>query len=201
MIECLAVIIKGHWRPGIGDPTVLGWVTTAEYLIASGLCGIYALRAGSVTDAMRFDWLRAFWWGLAVAMLLMGLNKQLDLQVLLLRVASRMSKVQGWHAVRYTVYKWFVMGTAFIGLIVTLWLGWACRRVWRQCALAIFGIALLVIFVVIRASFGTVEILGWRSGKFPMYWMLEIGGIACIAASALMGLRRRGKRISETTDT
>ncbi|OHB75922.1 MAG: hypothetical protein A2Z25_01610 [Planctomycetes bacterium RBG_16_55_9] len=190
MIEILAIIVNGHWRPGIGDPTVLGWVTTAGYLIAAGLCGAYALRADSVIGTMRFNWHRVFWWGLAIAMLLMGLNKQLDLQVLLIRVARRMSKVQGWHAERYVVYKWFVMGIASAGLILTGWLGWTCRHGLRQCALALCGVGLLVLFAVIRACGGAVEIQGWRPGNFPMRWILEIGGIACIAVSALMGLHR-----------
>lgn len=196
----LAIIVKGHWRPGIGDPTVLGWVTTVAYLIAAGLCGAYALRARRMFPTIRFNRHCVFWWSLAVFMLLMGLNKQLDLQVLLLRVGKQLSKVQGWYAERRTVQKWFVMSAAFFGLIMMAWLGWTCRRVWRRYALAVFGIVLLAIFVLIRASSDHVEILGWRPGRLPMYWILEIGGIACIGASALKGLRRCAKRTSKTAD-
>ena len=28
----------GHWRLGIGDPTVVGWATVAAYFLAAGLC-------------------------------------------------------------------------------------------------------------------------------------------------------------------
>ena len=37
-----------NWTPGIGDPTIGGWVTVALYLLASGSCWISAqkLRAG-----------------------------------------------------------------------------------------------------------------------------------------------------------
>ena len=34
----IGVIIDGHWRPGIGDPTPLGWMTVIAYLAASLTC-------------------------------------------------------------------------------------------------------------------------------------------------------------------
>ncbi|MGB2863248.1 MAG: hypothetical protein WBC05_07980 [Sedimentisphaerales bacterium] len=50
MIRILSVIVNGHWRPGIGDPTFMGWLITAAYLTNSileltgiGLVGISAL--------------------------------------------------------------------------------------------------------------------------------------------------------------
>ena len=200
MIEMLAVILMDQWKLGIGDPTVLGWVTTVGYFIAAGLCGAYALRArkmakkGSIVH--RPSSFRpsssVFWWSLAVFMLLMGFNKQLDLQVLVLQVARQVSKEQGWFGERDAVRKCIILGFAFIGLILMVWLGWTCRRVWRRYILAVSGIALIVTFVLIRASGNRLVILGYCPGRFPMYDILEVGGIVCIVVSALIELRRLG---------
>ena len=41
-ILLMAATEDGRWRPGIGDPTVLGWVTVAAYLAAAWACGVAA---------------------------------------------------------------------------------------------------------------------------------------------------------------
>lgn len=229
MIEALAIIVKGHWRPGIGDPNFLGWVTTIGYFVAAGLCGAYALRARKTDNEGRVahhpssptrsrqgrgasrPWRElapgsqadfhpsnsVFWWGLAVFMLLMGFNKQLDLQVLVLQVGRQMSMEQGWYAERDALRKWVILAFGCTGLILIAWFVWTCRRVWRRYILMICGIALLVFFVVIRASADRIVILGYRPGKFPMYDILEVGGIVCIGASALMELRRLKRKTGD----
>jgi len=193
MIEIFAVISKGQWRPGIGDPTVLGWVTTVAYFVAAGLCGRYALLARKAakrdSDVHRPS-SSFFWWVLVIFMVLMGFNKQLDLQVLVLQIARQMSREQGWFAERDVVRKWIIVGFAFIGLILVAWLGWVCRRVWRKYILAMVGIALLIFFVLVRASGNRLMIFGFRPGRFPMYDVLEVSGIVCVGVSALIELRR-----------
>ncbi|MEJ2701949.1 MAG: hypothetical protein P8Z79_05855 [Sedimentisphaerales bacterium] len=195
MTHVLAVMVNGHWRPGIGDPTVLGWVTTVMYFIATGLCAVYALRIGKrVPRPSRLDGHRAFWWCLTVFMLLMSINKQLDLQVLILQVARQISLDQGWSTERIVVRKWMVVGSAIVGLILTALLVWAFRRTWRRYALALFGLVLLGSFVLIRASGGDVAILGHHPGNFPMFRILEIGGIVCVGAAAWTELRHSRKQ-------
>jgi hypothetical protein len=186
MIELIAVNIMGQWKPGIGDPSVLGWTTTIGYFIAGGLCGAYAVY-GRRTSGLGP---RVFWWILAIIMVLMGLNKQLDLQVLVLHIARRMSKEQGWFADRDAVRKGIVLSFAFLGLILTMGLGWRCRRVWRRYILVVTGIVFLILFVLIRASGNRLVILGYRPGKLPMYDVLEVGGILCIGISVVIELHR-----------
>jgi hypothetical protein len=123
-------------------------------------------------------------------MLLMGFNKQLDLQLLVLQVGRQLSREQGWYAERDAVRKAIVLGFGFTGLVLAGWLGWTCRRVWQRYILAISGMALLVLFVLFRASGERLVILGYRPGKFSMYKVLEIGGILCVGISAWLELRR-----------
>jgi hypothetical protein len=202
MIEFFAVMVKGRWRLGIGDPSLLGWVTTIGYFVAAGLCVAYALRSrktfsedcvvhrpSSFRPSASF-----FWWSLAVFMLLMGFNKQLDLQNLILEVSRRMSVEQGWFAERDAVRKWILLGFGLAFSILLIWMGWKARGAWRRYVLPASGIALLVLFVLIRASGHRLEILGYRPGSFSKYKVLEIGGIVCVTASALLELRRSSKQ-------
>ena len=186
MIDVLAILVKGQWKPGIGDPTILGWATTIGYFIAAALCGAYAVYGRRTLGLGP----RVFWWSLMVSMVLMGFNKQLDLQVPVLQMARQLSQEQGWFAERDVVRKWIIVAFAFTGLILVAWLGWACRRVWRKYILAVAGIALLIFFVLVRASGYRLMILGFRPGRFPMYDILEVGGILCIGISTLIELRR-----------
>ncbi|MBN2314054.1 MAG: hypothetical protein JXM79_09000 [Sedimentisphaerales bacterium] len=190
MSDVLAILVKGQWKPGIGDPTILGWVTTIGYFIASGLCGAYAIYERRTSDRGP----RVFWWSLTVFMLLLGFNKQLDIQVLVLQIARQMSEEQGWFAERDVVRKWIILSFAFIGLVLMVWLGWTGRRVWLRYILAVAGIALLIFFVLIRASGNRLMILGYRPGRFPMYDILEVGGVVCVIVSALIELRRCRKK-------
>lgn len=198
MIDVLAILVKGQWKPGIGDPSILGWATTIGYFIAAGLCVWYALLVRKANDpdgnVHRPSSFRpssyVFWWSLTVFMLLMGLNKQLDLQILVLQIARKMSEEQGWFAERDVVRKWIILGFAFIGLVLIAWLGWTGRRVWRRYILAVAGIALLIFFVLVRASGNRLMIMGYRLGHFPMYNILEVSGILCIGISAVIELRR-----------
>lgn len=42
-------IIKSvSWEPYVGDPTALGWLTVAAYLLAAVLCGLCAWRAAQI---------------------------------------------------------------------------------------------------------------------------------------------------------
>ena len=43
----LAETVADGWRPGIGDPTALGWITVAAYLLGAVACGRAAATRGS----------------------------------------------------------------------------------------------------------------------------------------------------------
>ena len=201
-MQILSIIVNGHWRPGIGDPTIMGWTIAVAYLVAAGLCAAYARRPERVCAAARFGLHRPFWWALAAIMLLLGINKQLDLHTLLTTVGRQLARPQGWYTHRERFQLWFVAGIAIGGLILLIWLARTFRRAWRQYVLPLFGIVLLFAFVLTRAaSFHHVDaILGWRPGGVRMYWVLELGGIVCVGASALMGILRRCGQTAKVTN-
>src|SRR4051812_36744366 len=75
-----AVDLSGGWRPGIGDPTPIGWLTVAAYFVAAWLCW----RTGQQETRLKRNGLSGlrprFWYFLSAVLCLLGVNKQLDLQ-------------------------------------------------------------------------------------------------------------------------
>ena len=73
--------LEFSWRPGIGDPTIGGWVTVVLYILACLSCW---RTGGAVRFRERVVGQESHAW-LATALLfaLLGVNKQLDLQTAL----------------------------------------------------------------------------------------------------------------------
>src|ERR1700733_11930900 len=109
-LSMLSEIVDGRWRPGIGDPTVVGWVTVVAYLVAALGCGWAAFKEPT-TDSRRRGKPAAFWLVLAVLLTLLGINKQLDLQSWLTQVARQAMKAMALYQDRRTYQ------VAFIGAV------------------------------------------------------------------------------------
>lgn len=180
------------WYERIGDGWPLAWVTVAAYLVAAVLC---ALTARRVADDGGDDE-RALWWMAGAALLALGINKQLDLQVALIEGGRELALTYGWYGARRMVQM-------AVFAIVLLVLGasalWLLRRVWRQDAtlkLAFAGLAVIAAYVALRlAKFQHVlwDVRGFDGpGWLPM---LELGGIALVAIAAGWRRRLRGRRI------
>ena len=176
----------GRWHPGIGDPTAIGWITVAAYVAACVLCAVCAQRSS------RNEQQRRFWWVLAIVMLVLGINKQLDLQTWFTEVGRDMARAQGWYGVRQQVQVAFISTLAVLGLLSQFWLYRSLRDFGREARLAAVGLAFLAVFVVMRAaSFHHADtLLGLKLGGWlTVNALLELGGIGCIAWAALQRLR------------
>lgn len=175
-----------RWRPGIGDPTVMGWLTVFAYFGAAFLCW----RAA--TKASRASKIRWFWMALAALLVFLGVNKQLDLQTAFTFVAKDFAKATGWYENRRIVQGIFVVIIALAGMATTAALFWFYRRELKQLWPALAGLAFLGSFVVIRAaSFHHVDqFLNAGPGGFRMNWLLELGGIAAIAWPAWRTIKK-----------
>ncbi len=180
------------WRPGIGDPTVWGWLITLAYLAA----GLLSLRAWKAED---WAWLRGasglkprVWLALGAGLLFLCINKQLDLQSLVTVVGRRMAQEQGWYARHREVQLAFVIGVASLALAAVLLGAWFVRRAWKRYFLALLGAGYLGAFVVIRAaSFHHADTLLFHTEAGPMVnRVLELAGILTIGAAAWYTLRR-----------
>jgi len=203
MIHVLGVIVNGHWRLGVGDPTFIGWLITVAYLITSFFCGIYAQRVDINSSVKQIRYHRVFWWGLAVVMLMMGINKQLDLQCLFIAIIKKMAMRQEWYARREIFLIWFITGFTISGLILLIWLGWKLKRLWRQYGLALFGILLLITFVSVRVApvHYLTRLPGWRLILGLINSVLELTGIGLIGIAALLGIIRDTKQANRIPES
>lgn len=187
-IVLLAFTSNDRWQVGLGDPTFLGWFTVAAYFATAGLC----LAAGRVSQQVGLLSERRFWWGLTVCLLLLAINKQLDLQTWFTLAGKRLAQQTGWYADRRMVQVIFVFLIAVAGMVLVLLLWAFARKTVRQYRLALSGAVFLGCFVLIRAaSFHHVDqLLGWQIGFLRMNHILECGGIFLIALAAIKTLRR-----------
>ncbi|MEE9405605.1 MAG: hypothetical protein V3V20_11990 [Algisphaera sp.] len=178
-----------RWRPGIGDPSVAGWLTALAYLAVGLLAVRHAIAlgcgremTGGTTEMFGTRRLRVFWWGTGVLLLLLAVNKQLDLQSLFTDVGRVWSKRQGWWENRRVVQRGFIVAvglTAVAGLLAGLGVFWPERR---RCGVALVGLAWLAGFVVIRAAsmHHMDRLLGERVAGLRVNWLAELGGILTV---------------------
>jgi len=187
IVPPLSVMVNGRWEPGIGDPTVLGWVTVAAYLAAALFAFRRALTVGTRTAGSERAGRLLLWWGLVALLLLLGINKQLDLQSWFTSVGRDLARSQGWYERRSGVQLAFIAGISAAALGGLAGSAWAIRRSWRRDGLAFTGAVFLVAFIVVRAaSFHNIDrFLGFSPGGVRMNWILELGGIALILAGTV----------------
>ena len=175
-----------RWRPGIGDPSFMGWLTVLAYGAAAFTAMLAARRAGRAPGTMRGS--RGMWLLVAAFMTLLCLNKQLDLQSLVTDIGRVISYEQGWYKERREFQKWIVLGILGVSSVLSLVMAVRYRDFWRKHFLLAVGLAFLITFIVVRAvSFHHVEVfLSGKIGGVKMNWFLELTGIALIWLAAFM---------------
>jgi len=201
-----------EWNFGFHDNDAAGWLITASYLVTAVLCfaagRAAAHRAGgaarsrydrdaeaSCEEVRRriTDRVQVFWYILAVVLVLLGVNKQLNLQSLLTVVGRNVAKAGGWYARRREVQEDFLIGLAVAGAATLAFFGWLIRRAFLRQVFALAGVLTLVCFVVLRAA--SIEhvdqMLGLDMGGVQVHFLLEFGGILIIAMTAAVNIARR----------
>jgi hypothetical protein len=212
----------GNWSPGIGDPNFAGWFTVGAYFVAAYLSWRVYRRMTPSTDATGVSGfvttlaplllapftsserikrtppqvrMRGLWLGIFVLLVLLGINKQLDLQTAFTELGRMAAHAGGWYARRRKYQIVFI-------LAVFLASGWILRSILLlasgqglRMAPALLGIAFLFCFVVTRAaSFHHIDrLLGMSFEGFKMNWILELGGIALIIYGTAGVLRGSGR--------
>ncbi|MBN1472905.1 MAG: hypothetical protein JW925_14115 [Syntrophaceae bacterium] len=192
----LSLIAQIHWRPGIGDPSIVGWLTVSVYFLSCLFSVACAIRLGDKNSIEEASPESKLWWLIALALLLLGINKQLDLQTLLTEIGKALAKKQGWYEQRRGVQEVFIAIIVCGGIFSLLVVWRACRLVWKDNWLTIVGLAVLVGFIFIRATsfHGVDRMLGVELSGFKMNWILELAGIICVGFSAVLRLKRTEKK-------
>jgi hypothetical protein len=100
----------------VGDPSLAGWLIFATYLLL--VCRfVWKARTSHQQGGSYKLWLL-----LAAFFLLLGINKQLDLQTWLMQSLKALSIQHGWYAQRRSLQIAFVvaLGTAMLLAIISL---------------------------------------------------------------------------------
>jgi hypothetical protein len=130
--------------------------------------------------------MKQLWLLIAITMVLLGVNKQLDLQTLLIQKVRKQAYAHGWYSDRRRYQVEFIATILAMGVGATIGLAFWLRRVLRRVVLAIAGIGMLVLFVVIRAaSFHYVDRALSLGGRVRVNWIIELSGIGLIIVAAL----------------
>jgi hypothetical protein len=181
----------GGWAPGIGDPTFFGWLTVACYFGAAYWC--FRARQNALALGPNAHRLAYAWLALLAGMVLLGINKQLDLQSLLTVIARQNAQEFGWYEDRRTYQAALIVGLMLAGLGGGAWAAWYMRKHLKHFGWAGAGAIFLAVFVVVRASsFHNVDVaLRSDSLGLRLNVILEIAGIACIGWNARRFARKR----------
>src|SRR4051812_44846770 len=103
----------GDWSPGIGDPSVMGWVTVAVYFFTAYRC--FRLAPGRDTKLVPYE--SHVWWSFVVIVVALGINKQLDLQTALTEIGRILAREEGWYGERRIVQAAFLGSVAAISIV------------------------------------------------------------------------------------
>ncbi|AUH64608.1 hypothetical protein CX676_10890 [Paracoccus zhejiangensis] len=185
MIGCLG----GDWTPAFGDRGVLAWITVLAYLACAALS--VAVWRGVDQRALR-----RFWGAMAIVMLFLAVNKQLDLQTALNETGRCISMAQGWHDYRRYAQMLFIILVVVAVALVFKRGSQMMRGHMQSHWLALAGAALVCGYVLIRASslhsvdaIGNLSVLG-----LSVNFLLENAGLVLIALNATRLLRLRSAR-------
>jgi hypothetical protein len=175
------------WRPGIGDPNIMGWLTVVAYAIAAILCALAGRAATRSRSAVGGSQRGRLWFGVAALMVCLCINKQLDLQSLLTDIGRAFAKEHGWYGERRGVQKVFIICLLAASLLAVAWTIWHFEKFWRTHPVLFSGLAFLLTFIIVRAvSMHHVDaFLRVSLGGVRMNWILELTGIGLVAAAGL----------------
>lgn len=169
-------IENGRWLISVGDPTAIGWITFIAYFTVAIICK----KAATSADTNRSE--KLFWLLLAFFLIALGINKQLDLQILLTQFGKDIAIEQGWYKNRRIVQAGFIILIGLIGLTTLILLKNILQNTNFSVKVAIIGSSILFLFIFTRASsFHHMDIFkSLNLADIKIYSVLELGGLLVI---------------------
>ena len=126
------------------------------------------------------------WGSLALFILLLGIDQQLDLQTLLIQSGRALAETEGWYAYRRLVQRVFFGLFAFGFLLFVSLAAWRRRVFLKRNRLVTLGLVILIGFVLMRAADFNHVGLKPLQAAYEDSWKdyLELLGLGLIAAGA-----------------
>lgn len=176
---------EGYWINKRGDPTVIGWFITLFYFFVFAT-SLYLLKktTPNILDN-KYIW---FWYGVTILIILLGINKQLDIQMLFADFARLYAKVSGIFENRKPFQHKILSFLTTIGISifsVTIYKLWnAPKRMW----LALIGFCILFSFPIIRLiSLHSIEaLLSISVLNIQVVDVIEILGIILVLIAIIL---------------
>lgn len=176
-----------NWQFSIGDPTLIGWLTVIGYFSAVFFAFKIFFYAGNIFDDEFVKKQKSFWLILGLVMLLLGINKQLDLHTLLTAIGKYYAQQDGWYEHRREI-QLYVIGGVLIALVsVLLLFFYQMKGILIANMSAIIGLTIILLFIIIRAtSFHHIDfIMDIYIVNIRLDMFLELIGISAIDILAL----------------
>lgn len=190
-----AVIKDDQWYPAIGDDSFLGWFTVVAYFFTSIIAAISTINTSHLKlSGKQLENHRLIWGLIAVTLLFLGINKQLDLQTWLTLKGKQIALVEGFYDERRTIQGIFILSIVFLGILYLVFLFWLVSNSTTNTRWGLIGLGMLICFVIIRAaSFHHIDyFIGISFSNIRVNNILELGGIGTIALFALKNIKSHG---------
>ena len=180
---------SSRWELSIGDSSIIGWTITIAYLAASWLCLRAAMRASAMRDRGSGDvgpgeGILRLWLFAAVMLFALGINKELDLQKLLLEVARIYAQEGGWYRERRPLQYTALAAVVIACIAGSAWVVWTLRRHLGTVVPVTFGLLVLGTYVAVRMSSHHDLDQLMRAGPLPLRDSMELIGLIPVAWSA-----------------
>ena len=180
------------WRPGIGDPTWIGWITVVAYVVAIFSCWRTALLAREKNGGIKSE-PPAMWFASVVILFLFGVNKQLDLQTAFIQFGGQVALHEGWYEHRRQVQIIFVMLLGVALALALIMVGRKQQPFFQRHPLILIGGVFLAAFTFLRAAIfnHADEFVGVNMGEGEWMASLELIGIGCFIVASVKAAKER----------
>ena len=170
------------------DQSIVGYTITAGYLLSSLLLFYSLFCRANCCESMGSKRSTLLWSASATLALLLGINKQLDVQTYLTQWGRELSRNWGIYSGRRNAQLLasiliisLVVAAAVYAIVFVRKVGWGLR-------VAILGLAICMAYVVLRLisiphvdHWFRVDVGGWK-----MSWIVELTGVGVTLVGASM---------------
>jgi hypothetical protein len=170
-----------------GHLTALGWTMLALYLVVA----LLAFRVAAISGSANSAAMGRVWICLGIILAVLGLNKQVDLQTLLIHFGRHIARREGLLAYRpelhFALFLGFTLTVIALLAIAMLRFSAEVGEFVRKFPIAVSGCGLICVYIVIRAALidHVNRTLGVDPEGIPFIWPLEAGGLLLIMFQAL----------------
>ncbi len=172
-----------RWINEIGDPGLLPWVAVFLYLGAAWASGRATRRARSNAE-------RIFWIGVSTVAFLLAVNKQLDIQTLVMRCGRVAAKTAELGADRRLAQKIAAIALAVGATMLFAWLLLSMKKLDQAMRVTLAGGGLVALYILSRS--GSILHLPALSPLLPrlLRALIETLGAMLMLLGALRAARR-----------